>query len=139
MNGGREGTEKSRQADRDKLKGREEFLDCSNLLVQVRYLQPADRRGFESPPHWLLFIGVATTFSTTSTLLQQQLCQHYRLIEKSLRGRAHFITMPHIRNVNQYSMMKYFNIISGRKQKLFISAAGTTFCKSREMLEEQNI
>lgn len=49
------GQEKSRQADRDKLKGREEFLDCSNLLVQVRYLQPAHRRGLESPPSLVAF------------------------------------------------------------------------------------
>jgi len=57
--------EKGRQADRDKRKSGE-LLDCSNLLVQVRYLQPPDRRGLNGPPYGMFFIDVAVT----SELLQ---------------------------------------------------------------------
>jgi len=56
---------KERQADRDKRKSGE-LLDCSNLLVQVRYLQPPDRRGLNGPLFGMFFIDVAVT----SELLQ---------------------------------------------------------------------
>lgn len=62
---GRGRWEKGTQADRDKRKG-EELLDCSNLLVQVRYLQPPDRTGLNGPLFGMFFTDVAVT----SELLQ---------------------------------------------------------------------
>jgi hypothetical protein len=65
--------EKGRQADRDKRKSGE-LLGCSNLLVQVRYLQPPDRRGLNGPLFGMFFIDIAVTSELLPTFLEWQLC-----------------------------------------------------------------
>jgi hypothetical protein len=82
------------------------------------------------PSHCPLFIGVATTFSTTSTYHSRS-CAN-RLIEKSLRGPVRFKIVNHKMNGYQYSVMKYSNIAPGRQHKFVNLTEYTTFWKLRE-------